>query len=384
MPAQPEHKEQREQPESTGPRAALLAAEAAPSLLAAWEALCRDLLEENPFFAPGALAPALKAYADERVRLACVWSGEDLIALLPVVKRRFYARLPVAYWETWTHPHCYYGAPLIRRGCEEDAFETLFALLCDGASGRAFLRLARLDCEGAARGAAEAAARRGARLAYEAGAIERAALRSGASAETTLAVHVRKKKRKELSRLRKRLEERGAVSLRLLSPADDIRSWTEDFLELEHKGWKGEAGTSLKSNARDAAWFRETLAAMDRAARLHLLRLDVDGKPVAMLATLIANGAAYSMKICHDPDYARYSPGVMIEIDAMRSLLTRPDFRFADSCAAPDHAMINGLWRARRVVTGLNVSGAGAAARATLALARLLEGARAKLPGMEK
>lgn len=373
-----------ENQEKAGPRAALVAPADAAALATAWERLCADLLEENPFYAPGALLPALKAYADERVRLACVWAGNDLIALLPVVKMRFYARMPVAYWAAWTHPHCYYGAPLIRRGSEEAAFEALFDLLCEGEEGRTFVRLARIGREGPAIRAALAAAQAEKRLAYEAGAVSRAALSSGASPEATLAVHVRKKKRKELARLRKRLEEQGAVALRVLSPADDVRQWTEEFLALEDKSWKGRARTSLKSSEKDAAWFRETLHAMDKAARLHFLRLDLDGRPVAMLATLISNGAAYSMKICHDPDYARYSPGVMIEIEAMRSLMTRPDFRFADSCAAPDHSMINGLWRARRVVTGLNVSGRGAAARGTLALARLLEGARAKLPKGEK
>ncbi|PQA88348.1 GNAT family N-acetyltransferase [Hyphococcus luteus] len=361
-------------------RGALVAPGEAPGLCDAWAALCGDLLEENPFFAPEALLPALKAYASERVRLACIWSGEALIALLPVVKRRVYARLPVAYWATWTHPHCYYGAPLIRRGFEEAAFAGLYELLCEGEEGRAFVRLARLDRDRPAMKAAQSAAETERRLAYDAGAVARAMLPSGASAEATLAVHVRKKKRKELARLKKRLEEKGTLTLRLLSLADDLRQWTEDFLALEDKGWKGKAKTSLKSDGKDAAWFRETLAAMDKRAQLHFLRLDLDEKPVAMLATLISNGAAYSLKICHDPDYARYSPGVMIEIEAMRSLLTRPDFRFADSCAAPDHTMINGLWRARRVVTGLNVSGRSVSARGSLGLARLLEGARARLP----
>ena len=64
----------------------------------------------------------------------------------------------------------------------------------------------------------------------------------------------------------------------------------------------------------------------------------------------------------------------------MRAWLADDGFRFADSCAAPDHSMINGLWRARRVVTGLNVSGRGLGARASLSLARGLEGARARFP----
>jgi CelD/BcsL family acetyltransferase involved in cellulose biosynthesis len=192
--------------------------------------------------------------------------------------------------------------------------------------------------------------------------------------------HVRKKKRKELQRLRNRLNELGDIAVREATPTDDIAAWTEEFLILEDKGWKGKKGTSLKSSERDADWFRNTLRRAHEADALHFMRLDIDFRPIAMLATLMEGGVGYSLKICHDPAFDRFSPGVMIEIEAMRSLLAREGFRFADSCAAPDHSMINGLWRARRVVTGLNVSGRGLGSKAGLALAKALEGARDRFP----
>ncbi|MEO1136074.1 MAG: GNAT family N-acetyltransferase, partial [Pseudomonadota bacterium] len=212
------------------------------------------------------------------------------------------------------------------------------------------------------------------------GAVSRAALRAGASAEATIAVHVRKKKRKELGRLRKRLEEKGAVCFREFTHADDLEDWADAFLTLEDKSWKGRQGTSLKSTQRDADWFKKTLAGARDHAMLHFLRLDLDGRPIAMLTTLLSNGAGYSLKIAYDPEFARFSPGVMIKIEAMRSLLNREDFQFADSCASPDHSMINGLWRTRRIITGLNISGRQFAARSTLGAARMLERARASLP----
>lgn len=351
-----------------------------PAFIAAWADLCADLAEENPFYEPFALAPALAAYGNEKVRLACVWRGERLIGLLPVEAKRFYARLPVAYWASWTWPHCYYAAPLARRDFEEAFFSELFSLLGEGEDGRAFLRLCRIDRDGALAAAAIRTAAKERRLFYEAGAVARAVLHGGASAEATLAVHVRKKKRKELARLRSRLEELGRVEARHITPTDDIGEWTEAFLALEDKSWKGAKKTSLKSNDADAAWFRAALTGAQAAGKLHFLRLDLDGRPIAMLVSFLSGGAGYSLKICYEPEFARFSPGVMIELEAMRAFLTDPSFRFADSCAAPDHAMINGLWRARRTLIGLNVSGRGAGARASLGLARLVEGARAKIP----
>lgn len=361
-------------------RAVLAPIENAPDLVPAMEDLCRGLAEENPFFAPSALIPALAAYGDASVRLACVWSGDALAGLWPVHKRRFYAHLPIAHWATWNHAHCYFGAPLIRRGKEEDVLRELFALLCEGDEARNFVRFGRLDRAGPLFAAIGAAAAFDNRVCYEAGAIARAMLPGGASAETTLAVHVRKKKRKEIARLRNRLGDLGLVAVREFGAGDDLGEWTQAFLTLEDRGWKGKERTSLNSDPVDAGWFRQTLARAHESGALHFIRLDLNDRPIAMLVTLRADGEAYSLKICHDPEFDRFSPGVMIEIEAMRAWLADDGFRFADSCAAPDHSMINGLWRARRVVTGLNVSGRSLGARASLSLARGLEDARARFP----
>jgi hypothetical protein len=166
-----------------GLRAALVSCGEALALEPAIAALGEELLEENPFFSAPALLPALEAYGDDKTRLACVWLGARLIALWPVEKRRFYARLPYRYWATWTHPHCYYGAPLIARGFEEEAFKELFALLGDGEEARCFVRLGRIERDGPVYKAALAAAKAKKRLAYEAGAISRAALQGGPCAQ---------------------------------------------------------------------------------------------------------------------------------------------------------------------------------------------------------
>ncbi len=350
-------------------------------LLAAWRDLSDALVEENPFYEPWSLTPALAAYgAPGRVRLACAYDGARLIALVPVTPARGYAHLPLAHWRNWTHPHCYFGAPLVRRGHEEAALCALFALLCDGPDGRGFVRFDRIDRNGPLAAFAQAAAARERRLIYEAGRRARAVLHGGASADATLAAHLRKKKRKELTRLRRRLEELGSVAVHQYADGDDLAAWAQAFLTLEDRGWKGRAKSSLKAKPADANWFRATLAGATAAGKLNFMRIDLDGRPIAMLVNFLSAGAGYSVKICHDPEYARYSPGVMIEVEAMRALLGRDEFRFMDSCAAPDHSMINGLWRARRDITGINVSGRAGPARAGLRLCRALEGARARLP----
>ncbi|MEZ5892339.1 MAG: hypothetical protein R3C58_04240 [Parvularculaceae bacterium] len=150
---------------------------------------------------------------------------------------------------------------------------------------------------------------------------------------------------------------------------NDVGEWTRAFLDLEDRGWKKREAHVIEILSRRRGLVCKTIAGAAAAGELHLIRMDL-GAPDCYARKLISAGAVYSLKICHDPEFDRYSPGVMIEIEAMKSFLNDPAFRFADSCAAPDHSMINGLWRARRIVTGLNVSGRGLAAKSALSLCR--------------
>lgn len=363
------------------PWAELIGRREAAAVAAPWRSLAGDLVEENPFYEPWTLLPALEHYGDDQVRLACVWDGPARTALLglaPVAAQRGYARLAIDYWTVWTHPHCYFAAPLIRRSHERRVAEALLTLLCDGAGGRRFFQLRRIDPDGAiVRAFHDVAA--DARHCYVADSHARAALLAGPAPAAYLESALRKKKRKELSRLRRRLEERGAVRFFRLDDAAQLSAWTEAFLALEDKGWKGAGGTSLKSSPADAAWFRDSLAGAFAAGKLEFLRLDCGGRPIAMLANFVVGGAGYSLKIAHDPEFARYSPGVMIEIEATRRLLADPAFTFMDSCAAPDHPMINSLWKGRRRIASVNVSGTGAADKAALRLCHALETTRGAL-----
>jgi len=346
-----------------------------------WRALAGEAAEANPFYAPWALTPALQQYADKDVALACIWDGPErdaLLGLAPVQKRRGYARLAVAYWTNWTHPHCYFGAPLIDRGHGRAVAAAFLELLCDGARGRSFFRLRRIYPDGPVAVAFHEAAASHRRVHYVAEAHKRAALFGGLQPDEYLAQSLRKKKRKELSRLRNRLAECGDVAFRALVGREELEAWIQAFLALEDRGWKGQRGTSLQSSPKDVAWFRDSLRGAFDAGELDFLRIDCAGRPIAMLVSFGAR-ARYSVKIAFEPDFARYSPGLMIEIEATKRSLADPHFRFADSCAAPDHPMIERLWRGRRTIASANFSAAAGAGKSALRLCGLLESARAAL-----
>lgn len=331
-----------------------VAAGDAGAIAAGWADLAAAAAEPNIFYSPALLLPALAAFSDEAVRLAVV-EGDDgrLLALAPVAPLRGYSRLPVRYLATWMHPHCFFAAPLLRRGHEAAALAALFDLVeGDGA----FFRLRHLDADGRVFAAARAVAAQTDRRAAISGAYERALLKGGFDAARYLQDALRGKKRKELRRLRARLEETGAVSFETLEDRKALGDWTLEFLALESAGWKGREGTALASDPASSRFFADALVTAHDAGALRFHRLSHGAKPIAMIVNFIENGAGYSFKIAYDETYARFSPGVMLEVEMLKPLECEPGLAFIDSCAQRDHPMINSLWRERRAIAALNIS----------------------------
>jgi hypothetical protein len=97
-----------------------------------------------------------------------------------------------------------------------------------------------------------------------------------------------------------------------------------------------------------------------------------------MLVNFLAPPGSFSFKIAFDEDYARFSPGVLIQIENLR-ILARPDIGWMDSCAVADHSMINSLWGERRRMVRATVPLAGAVRGLTFRISRAAENASAAL-----
>jgi hypothetical protein len=96
---------------------------------------------------------------------------------------------------------------------------------------------------------------------------------------------------------------------------------------------------------------------------LERLALKLDGKAIAMLATFLAPPGAYSFKTTFDEAYARFSPGLLLQLENL-DLLTRPGIEWADSCAVEGHSMIERIWREKRRLVSRNIAIGGPLRRA--------------------
>lgn len=327
-----------------------------------WRALAVGAAEPNPFYHPAILGPALRHLeGGAEVRLIeARGQGGALIGLIPVLTKAHHARYRVTHSANWMHGQCFFGAPLMQAGTEAQAWAAILRQLDDADTVGNFLHFDGLDADGPVAAALERLCATQGRGCKRIASHERAMLRSSLDANAYWETHVRAKKRKEIRRLINRLAELGQVTHRRLANEDDASQWAEDFIALEGAGWKGAEGTALGNARETRAFFRDAIANAAQDGMLDMLRIDVDAAPIAMLVNFRLGRGAFSYKIAFDERFARFSPGILIEIDNLRAALADSSLDWSDSCAAPNHPMIDGIWAERRRIVQYRVALDGA------------------------
>jgi hypothetical protein len=102
--------------------------------------------------------------------------------------------------------------------------------------------------------------------------------------------------------------------------------------------------------------FRAGLPALAEAGKLRFWKLALDGRPVAMLFAVVEGARGWLGKIAYDERLARFSPGVLLVLQATRSIFEEGLVE-VDSCAIPGHPMIDRLWAGRIALADVLVAG---------------------------
>ncbi|MEA2480878.1 MAG: hypothetical protein QOJ07_2800 [Thermoleophilaceae bacterium] len=342
-----------------------------PAVVAAWRDLADRALEPNPFFEPEFLLAAAKLYP--ATELLTVSRGARLIAAMPVRRVGRWRKIPARTLWIWRHTDAYLGTPLVDR---DEPRAALGALLdwAVGDRGSGLVAFEWLGTGGPVEAALHAALEeRGLEsLVYEE--FDRAALDRREAADY-LRAKVSKSRARELRRLRRQLTELLRENLVTANRAGDPDA-VEGFLRAEASGWKGRAGTNFASGDAYAEFFRDLCERFHAAGRLQLLVMSAAGVDVAWKVNLIAGDVVYCFKIAYDEEYARFSPGVQLELENVEIFHGTPA-AWSDSCADSDNEMINRLWPDRRAIATVLVPTGGVlgatskhTARAVMALRR--------------
>ena len=323
---------------------------------AEWARLAARAAEPNPFFEPDFILPAARQLVASRrptvlVARKRVDGRMRMIGALPLSPAGQFLAGPA---RAWRDPLMALGAPLLDRDHAVEAFSAFLAWVGERRPLAKAIVLHMTPRAGAAANAIRAAAQLRAVDCVEFDAGARAALHAGADLDNMISSG----RRTQLRRMRRKLEERGAVALRVVSGAA-VEQEMEKFFELEASGWKGRKRTALASSIRTLALARGFLRGLSRENRCAIASLDIDGAPAAAAVLVYSGGTAFYWKIAYDERYADYSPGAQLMIDLSRAMLADPDFTMLDSCTAPGERSIEAIWKGRRRMTDLMIGAPG-------------------------
>jgi CelD/BcsL family acetyltransferase involved in cellulose biosynthesis len=164
--------------------------------------------------------------------------------------------------------------------------------------------------------------------------------------------------RKKLRQDWNRLSALGAVDVvNERSPAA-VRQAFETFLAMEKASWKGERGTAVLSDARDAAFTRQLAQNLADRQACSVALLRVNGDVAAAQVVMYCGSTAYTWKTAYSAQFARYSPGHLLVDKVTDQLLAQSEIEAINSCAAEDSFMAQ-LWAGRRTMLDMlfDVSG---------------------------
>lgn len=250
-------------------------------------------------------------------------------------------------WESWETPLSPSGVPTIAKHAAANAVSGLL----DNLSLPLMLRQLPVDGEAFALLHDEAAHFR------VLDRWQRAGLRTDGMFETWMQENFDHKRRKELKRQRARLSEQGDLQSQRLTSAEELPGYIDDFLRLEQASWKGGKGTALAQDAGLTSALREGLLPLFQNGKLRFWRLVIEGKAIASLFAFVEKGRATLGKIAFDEAYSKFSPGVMIIIDATADFFADSTIHVADANAIPGHPMIDRIWRDRLEMVNIMVAG---------------------------
>lgn len=311
-----------------------------------WRDLAKRALQPNIFYEPDfALAAADVFGAD---------AGAVLVRSHDGVLRGFFPAQPEPYrygmksglLVGWTHPYAPLGLPLVDRDRVHDTLNVWLDHLTSEQQWRLLL-LPYLPEQGAFASALESVVQERALTCASFGHHARALLAPGEDRAGYLAQAVSTKLRKELGRKRRRLSDLGEVGHEMATDAFTAGAFVQDFLALEEKGWKGRAGSAAAQDAAIRQFLQTAMTGLARRGQVRADRLTLSGQPVAVTLLLRRGDTAWLWKTAYDESVARYSPGVQLARDVTEALVKDTGIAAVDSCATPDHPMIDHLWRER-------------------------------------
>lgn len=322
------------------------------STRAAWVRLEQNALESNAYLSPHFVLPAVRHLESEPRPFAVLVEhpAGGLAGVGVFTLCRPNRRFPLPHLAAYLSRHSYLSGLLVDARDPGPVVGAFFDHFCDPGQPWHGIEFSRRPAEGPLEDAlAEAALARG--LSWlEASRTERATLDPALAGDEYLETQLKGGRLKSLRRLNRRLQEMGEVGWLALGGTGLPDAAVDRFLELEHLGWKGNEGTSLRSQPGDEAFFREVVDGFRCEGRAWFTELKLDGSAISSTSNFVSGRAGFAFKIGWDPAYAKLSPGMLNEIELVRRAPELfGDLEYLDS-GAGEGSYIEEFWTGRRTL----------------------------------
>jgi CelD/BcsL family acetyltransferase involved in cellulose biosynthesis len=133
--------------------------------------------------------------------------------------------------------------------------------------------------------------------------------------------------RRHLRKALRRAESEGGVELELVRPtsASGLESLLREGFEVEHRSWKGAAGSSVLADSGMWQFYLRQAAELARSGELELVFLRHAGRAIAFEYGWSLHGMYYTPKVGFDSEYSRFSPGQLLRYLLLKGAFSRPD-----------------------------------------------------------
>jgi CelD/BcsL family acetyltransferase involved in cellulose biosynthesis len=338
------------------PSIRLLEGHQLPQYIEDWQELAGAAVTPNPFYESWTLLPAIDHLTDgAKLRFLLVFGPEPkkgpapLWGFFPLEVTSRCLGLPIRTLAFWEHKHCFLTVPLIHACHTKEVLDAFWRWFERNPLGCRILDTNHFLAEGPLH--EEWADFAIGRVSFTVIDYPRAFLAPSQTAESYVSSNISKKHRDEFLRWERRLAELGKLEYHRVDDIRDLDGWIDEFLRLEAAGWKGgPAGAAFAKEAEQAAYLRTISREGFRQNRVMLLSLTLNGRPIAMKHNLLSGEGGFTFKIAYDETFAKYSPGVLLELENIRAICDGGQAKWLDSCAHPRHVMANRIWRERRMI----------------------------------
>lgn len=124
-------------------------------------------------------------------------------------------------------------------------------------------------------------------------------------------------------------DERRAISagtqFEVLSTWDDVAQVFHDVLQVEAAGWKGRAGSAMLHDAAVRGFYEGLCRDLAELGKLRLFLYRRDGRIGAFQICALHAGVLSSLKIGFLEDYAKESPGQVLQLWTLKWAFAQPD-----------------------------------------------------------